>query len=278
MKTRRTIDPIKEIKNITDWIKEYFINNGNANTNAVIGISGGKDSTIAAALLCKAIGREHVIGVMMPEYTQTDIDDSRRVCEYLGIKGIEVDIGPACNALYRAIDESEGDLHHDHSIKNNHMVATNTPSRIRMATLYAVAAVVGGRVVNTCNWSEEYVGYLTKYGDAAGDFTILGHYTVTEVLQIGDALNLPTDLVHKTPADGMCGKSDEENLGFTYAELDDYIRNDASLEYNVLRRIKEKYQAAEHKRRAIQLPGPHPKFIYVDEEGKVVKDDSDWEF
>lgn len=276
MKTRVTIDPIKEIKDITDWIKEYFINNGNASTNAVIGISGGKDSTIAAALLCKAIGRDHVIGVMMPQDTQTDIDDSRRVCEYLGIHSIEIDIGPACRALYRSINENRDDAFGP--IELNPGVATNTPARIRMATLYAIAAEVGGRVVNTCNWSEEYVGYSTKYGDAAGDFTILGHYTVTEVLRIGDALNLPTDLVHKTPADGMCGKSDEENLGFTYAELDDYIRNDASLEYNVLRRIKEKYQAAGHKRRAIQLPGPRPKFIYVDEEGKVIKDDSDWEF
>ena len=269
------INPEVEIENICNWIKSYFVENGNANTKAVIGISGGKDSTIAAALLCRVLGPDRVFGVLMPQDTQVDIDDSRRICEHLGIANIEVDIGPACSALYRAIDESEGDTHHDHSIKNNYMVATNTPSRIRMATLYAVAAVVGGRVVNTCNWSEEYVGYSTKYGDAAGDFTILGHYTVTEVLQIGDALGLPTEFVHKTPSDGMCGKTDEDNLGFTYAELDEYIRNDKHPDYETLRLIQEKWRVSRHKRNAIHLPGPHPQLLYLDTEGNIIKE-RDW--
>jgi NAD+ synthase len=262
------IDPATEIENICDWIKIYFINSGNANTKAVIGISGGKDSTIAAALLCRALGPDRVFGVMMPQNTQADIDDSRAVCEYLGIANIEVDIGPACDALYRKIDEA-----YDFGcrIATVPAVRTNTPARIRMTTLYAVAAMVGGRVVNTCNLSEDYVGYSTKYGDAAGDFTILDNYTVTEVLQIGDALGLPAEFVHKTPSDGMCGKTDEDNLGFTYAVLDDYIRDDIIPDYETLRLIKEKHKAARHKQEAIRLPGPYPELLKLDSEGNIVK-------
>lgn len=266
------INPVAEIENICNWIKNYFINNGNANTKAVVGISGGKDSTIAAALLCRALGPDRVIGVMMPEHTQTDIDDSRRVCEHLGIEGIEIDIGPTCDRLYKALD---GDEHTDHSVKDFPIVTTNTPARIRMATLYAVAGVRGGRVANTCNLSEDFVGYSTKYGDAAGDFTIFDKYTVTEVLQIGDALGLPAEFVHKTPSDGMCGKTDEDNFGFTYAVLDDYIRNDITPDYEILRLIKEKNKAARHKQETIRLPGPYPELLRVDSEGNIVEGE-DW--
>lgn len=268
MKTRVIINPEAEIENICNWIKNYFINNGNANTKAVIGISGGKDSTIAAALLCRALGPDHVFGVMMPQDTQADIDDSRAVCEYLGIANIEVDIGPACDALCRKIDEA-----YDFGcrVATVPAVRTNTPARIRMTTLYAVAAMVGGRVVNTCNLSEDYVGYSTKYGDAAGDFTILDKYTVTEVLQIGDALGLPTKFVHKTPSDGMCGKTDEDNLGFTYAVLDDYIRNDIMPDYETLRLIREKNKTARHKLEAIRLPGPYPELLKLDNEGNIIE-------
>ena len=145
-----------------------------------------------------------------------------------------------------------------------------------MATLYAIAGIRGGRVVNTCNWSEEYVGYSTKYGDAAGDFTVLGHYTVTEVLQIGDALGLPTDLVHKTPSDGMCGKTDEDNLGFTYEVLDDYIRNNTLPDCATLDAIVKKNRYSAHKRKAIQLPGPRPKLLTIDEEGNILNEGDFW--
>lgn len=273
MKTRNIINPEAEIENIVNYIKAYFVDNGDLNTKAVLGISGGKDSTIAAALLCRALGPDRVIGVMMPEHTQTDIDDSRRVCEYLGIEGIEIDIGPTCDKLYKALD---GDGHTDHTVKDFPIVTTNTPARIRMATLYAIAGIRGGRVVNTCNWSEEYVGYSTKYGDAAGDFTILGNYTVTEVLQIGDALGLPTDLVHKTPSDGMCGKTDEDNLGFTYEVLDDYIRNHTIPDVVTLDAIVKKNLYSVHKRRTIQLPGPRPQLLTVDEEGNILNEGDYW--
>lgn len=213
-------DVEKNVEEIKNFIKDYFVNNGTPNTRAVIGISGGKDSTIAAKLLVDALGPHRVIGVLMPQDVQRDIDDSREVCKLLGIKSYEIDIGPACNALYREIDES---YDYDHKVADNPAIATNTPSRIRMATLYAIAAAVGGRVCNTGNASEAFVGYTTKYGDLAGDFALLRNFTVTEVFQIGDYLGLPYELVHKLPSDGMSGKSDEENIGVPYRVIDDYL-------------------------------------------------------
>ena len=213
-------DVEKNVEEIKNFIKDYFVNNGTPNTRAVIGISGGKDSTIAAKLLVDALGKHRVIGVMMPQDVQRDIDDSRKVCELLGITAYEIDIGPACDALYRSIDEA---YDYDHTVKNITAITTNTPSRVRMATLYAVAAAIGGRVCNTGNASEAFVGYTTKYGDLAGDFALLRNFTVTEVFQIGDYLGLPYDLVHKLPSDGMSGKSDEENIGVPYRVIDDYL-------------------------------------------------------
>ena len=213
-------DVEKNVGRIKEFIKDYFVNNATPSTRAVIGISGGKDSTIAAKLLVDALGAHRVIGVLMPQDVQRDIDDSRKVCEILGIKSYEIDIGPACNALYREIDES---YDYDHKVADNPAIATNTPSRIRMTTLYAIAAAVGGRVCNTGNASEAFVGYTTKYGDLAGDFALLRNFTVTEVFQIGDYLGLPYELVHKLPSDGMSGKSDEENIGVPYRVIDDYL-------------------------------------------------------
>ena len=205
------------IDNITKWIRSQVPEGG----KAVLGISGGKDSTIAAALCARALGAENVVGVMMPNGVQHDIEDSIDVCHYLGIINMTINIGSTVNALCREIDEA---YDYDHCCINNPMIKTNLPARLRMSTLYAVAALYpNSRVVNTCNYSEDYVGYSTKYGDAAGDFSPLGGLTVREVLEIGDALGLPYDLVHKTPSDGMCGKTDEDNLGFTYEQLDDFI-------------------------------------------------------
>lgn len=274
MKQIKTIDPAKEIQNITEFITEYFVDNGNKDTKAVIGMSGGKDSTIAAALLCRALGADNVIGVLMPQGTQEDIEDAYQACKVLKIPHLEINIGPACQALYKSIDEiREASC----PIEQNSAVATNTPARIRMTTLYAIAAAVGGRVVNTCNFSEDYVGYSTKYGDSAGDFTVLGNYTVTEILQIGHELGLPANLVDKVPTDGMCGKTDEQRLGFTYAELDKYIRNGEQPDYQTLRKIQEAHKASRHKRRAIVLMGPCPNFIRTDAEtGETLPEE--WEF
>lgn len=205
----------KVTADLINWVREYFNKNASPDTKAVVGISGGKDSSVAAAVCVKALGADRVIGVLMPKGEQPDIDCSRLLVDTLGIKNYTINVGETVNAL-----TSEIAAH----IELTPQAIINTPARIRMTTLYAVAACVGGRVTNTCNLSEDWVGYSTKFGDAAGDFSPLSSLTVTEILQIGDYLGLPAQLVHKIPIDGLCGKSDEENLGFTYAQLDRYIR------------------------------------------------------
>ena len=204
---------------LIEYLKNWF-NQFGENSKAVIGISGGKDSTVAAALLARAIGPERVIGVMMPNGEQSDIDDSIRVCDILGINKLTINIGDIYNAAMVTYEYSTID-------KITEQLQINLAPRIRMMTLYAVAqGQTDGPafVVNTCNKSEDYVGYSTKYGDAAGDIAVLQDFLVSEVLEIGDYLELPHDLVHKTPSDGLCGKTDEDNLGFTYAQLDEYIK------------------------------------------------------
>ena len=230
-----------------NWIKEYF--GDNPNGKAIIGISGGKDSTIAAALCVEALGADRVVGVMMPNGRQNDISDSFDACSVLGIDYFIVNIANAYEGLYEAINEN---LYHraafDKGVEINPMVRTNLPARLRMATLYAVAALYpNSRVVNTCNRSEDYVGYSTKYGDAAGDFSPLGNMTVREVLEIGDKLGLPTHLVHKAPSDGMCGKTDEDNLGFTYEELDNYILGTDHVSSETIEKIERLHNATRHK-------------------------------
>ena len=211
----RGFDAEKTVHNILLWIREYFKNNASENTKAVIGISGGKDSSVTAALCARALGADRVLGVLMPCGTQSDIDCSRSLINALGIKSVELNIGDAFETLMSRLGAE---------IDVTAQARINTPARLRMTALYAVAACVGGRVANTCNLSEDWVGYTTKFGDGAGDFSLLSNLTVTEVVGIGDYLGLPYDLVHKTPIDGLCGKTDEENLGFSYGELDDYIR------------------------------------------------------
>lgn len=212
----KDFNPEQEIEKVTEWIRQWFAENG-PTANAVIGISGGKDSTIVAHLLVRALGKERVIGVLMPDGEQKDIDDSKRVVELLGIKSYVVNIHSAVEAAKEMLKTA--------GIEPAKDAIINTPPRIRMATLYAVAQSVpgGGRVANTCNRSEDYVGYSTKYGDAAGDFSPCSDFTVTEMRLIGDALGVPKELTHKTPSDGLSGMSDEDKLGFTYDELDRYI-------------------------------------------------------
>ena len=196
------------------WIREFFLNNGK-DCNAVVGISGGKDSSVAAALCVEALGKDKVIGVLMPQGNQHDIDMAYLLCDHLGIKRFEINIKDTVESLLSSMPEG---------LEISVQSRTNIPPRVRMTALYAVSQSVNGRVANTCNLSEDYVGYSTRYGDSVGDFSPLSHLTVTEVKEIGYALGLPKVLVEKTPIDGLCGKTDEENLGFTYAELDVYIR------------------------------------------------------
>ena len=209
----------KIVKNeVIQWIRDWFDKNGK-DCNAVVGISGGKDSSVVAALSVEALGKDRVIGVLMPNHIQDDIEYSHLLCEHLGIKNYTVDVGVAIDELLNNIHFRATDIEISDQTK------TNLPARIRMATLYAISQSMNGRVANTCNLSENWVGYCSKFGDAAGDFSPLSQLTVTEVKAIGRELGLPSELVDKTPTDGLCGKTDEDNLGFTYAELDAYIRD-----------------------------------------------------
>lgn len=205
-------NPEKAANRCIEWIRRWFDENGKG-CSAVLGISGGKDSSVAAALCAKALGAERVIGVLMPQGEQFDIDYSHELCEILGIRKIEVNIGDTVAALRAALP-----------FEPSVQTVTNIPPRIRMAVLYAVSQTHNGRVANTCNLSEDWVGYATRYGDGAGDFGPISHFTVQEVKAIGRYLGLPEKFVEKPPLDGLCGKTDEDNLGFTYAELDAYIR------------------------------------------------------
>ena len=203
----------KTVKNqCVRWIQEFFRQNG-PDCNAIVGISGGKDSSVVAALCVEALGKDRVIGVLMPCGEQHDIDMAQLLVEHLGIRHYVINIHDAVEAAKAAMP-----------FELSAQSKTNLPPRIRMATLYAVAQSHNGRVANTCNLSEDWVGYSTRYGDAAGDFSPCSHLTVQEVKAIGRELGLPEVLVEKVPIDGLCGKTDEENLGFRYAELDRYIR------------------------------------------------------
>lgn len=194
------------------WIRDFFEENGKG-CNAIVGISGGKDSSIVAALCVEALGRDRVIGVLMPCGEQHDIDMAKLLVSHLGIRHYIVNIKDAVDGLSKAIPFALSE-----------QSKTNLPPRVRMTTLYAVAQSHNGRVANTCNLSEDWVGYSTRYGDNAGDFSPCSNLTVAEMKQIGRVLGLPDVLVDKVPIDGLCGKTDEENLGFTYAQLDRYIR------------------------------------------------------
>ena len=205
-------DAVKVKDECVQWIRDFFEENG-PGCNAVLGISGGKDSSIAAALCVEALGKDRVIGVLMPCGEQHDIDMAYMLVNHLDIKHYVVNIKDAIEGL-------KGSMPLELSTQS----LTNMPPRIRMTTLYAVSQSCNGRVVNTCNLSEDWVGYSTRYGDAAGDFSPLCNLTVQEVKEIGRLLNLPDVLIDKVPIDGLCGKTDEDNLGFTYAELDRYIR------------------------------------------------------
>lgn len=209
---------------LVQWIRDWFDQNG-PECNCVCGISGGKDSTVVAALCVEALGAERVIGVLMPNGEQPDIDKSYEVVDHLGIKRIEVNIMGAHTALMNAIFDGVWDVRDDFpDFLISNQTRVNLPPRIRMATLYAISQSVNGRVSNNCNLSEDWVGYSTRYGDAAGDFSPLANLTVSEVKAIGYELGLPSDFIEKTPSDGLCGKTDEDNLGFTYDVLDRYIR------------------------------------------------------
>lgn len=212
---------VKEVnEKIDDFIKDFFKDKKGP---AIIGLSGGKDSTFCAKKLVDNLGPDRVIGIMMPNGIQKDISDSEKVCEILGIKKVVANIEGVYSMLNSTILHSILDSF-GKSFDLNDLYSTNQPARCRMLILYGFAALFGGYVCNTCNLSEDVIGYSTKYGDCCGDFSLINMLTVTEVRALGDYVGLPKELIHKAPSDGMCGKTDEDNLGFTYELLDTWIR------------------------------------------------------
>jgi NAD+ synthase len=208
-------DAKKTKEDLVEWIREWFDQNGKG-CCAVLGISGGKDSSIAAALCVEALGKERVIGVLMPNGEQKDIDCAKLLVKTLDIPHYICNIKEATDGVLHCMQEA--------GVEISRQTRINLPPRIRMSTLYAISQSKNGRVANTCNLSEDWVGYATRYGDGAGDFSPLGGLTVQEVKAIGRELPLPIELVEKVPSDGLTDKTDEDNLGFTYEALDKYIR------------------------------------------------------
>ena len=221
-------------KSLIQWIRDWFEQNGYG-CNAVIGISGGKDSSVCAALCVQALGKDRVIGVLMPNGTQSDIADSRQLVEYLGIRSVTVNIAGAVDAIHTQLRAAR--------IAATAQTEINLPPRVRMSVLYAVSQSMNGRVINTCNLSEDWVGYSTRYGDSAGDVSLLGKLTVQEVKALGREMGLPENLVEKTPSDGLCGSSDEQKLGFSYAVLDRYIREGYCEDPVIREKINELHRA-----------------------------------
>lgn len=237
-------------ENAVQWIKDWFEQNGKG-CNAVIGISGGKDSSIVAALCVKALGKERVIGVLMPNGEQSDIDCSKQLVAHLGIPYYVCNIKKAVDGVLESLKIS--------GVEISRQTIVNLPPRIRMSTLYALSQSNNGRVANTCNLSEDWVGYSTRYGDAAGDFSPLGKLTVQEVKAIGKYLDLPINLVEKVPSDGLTDRTDEDNLGFTYAALDKYIRTGVCEDESVKAKIDRLHTLNEFKLK------PIPCFEYLPE-------------
>lgn len=238
----REFDVEKQTKQLIEYTKEWF-NRFGENSKAVLGISGGKDSSVTAAVLKEALGADRVLGIIMPNGTMSDLDDAKLLVEFLGIPYEIVPITDYYNAAIATFEKSK-------SFEVTSDLRINLAPRLRMTTLYAVAQGQGvtSFVVNTCNASEDYVGYSTKYGDAAGDVSLLQDFTVNEVLQIGEYLGLPDTLVHKVPSDGLSGMSDEDKLGFTYAQLDEYISDkNANIPEDVKASIDKKHVANLHK-------------------------------
>lgn len=243
------MNPVRKM--LIQWIRDWFDRNGKK-CNAVVGISGGKDSSVVAALLVEALGKERVIGVLMPNGIQPDITDAQEVVSLLDIRSYEINIKDSVDGILKGLELA--------GIPISEQTIINLPARIRMSTLYAVSQSHNGRVANTCNLSENWIGYSTRYGDAAGDFSPLANLTVSEVVELGLELGLPEHLIKKTPSDGLCGQSDEEKIGFKYEVLDKYIRTGICEDGIIKEKIDGIYESSRFKLESI------PFFQYAGKE------------
>lgn len=208
---------------LVQGIRDWFDKNGKG-CKAVIGLSGGKDSTIVAALCAEALGKENVIGVAIPDKGQ-GWNDADEIAKYLGIRFKHVGID-------KITEQIKFDLYYNGDTRLSEQAEQNIPPRVRMLVLYAISQSFNGRVIGTCNASENYIGYFTKYGDGASDFEPIAELTVHELYQIGDALGIPKKWTYKVPDDGLphsCPDDEKfEKEGFNYRKLDDYIRKGTS--------------------------------------------------
>lgn len=237
--------------NIVDWIEKSMKSSGG--TKAIVGISGGKDSSVTAALCVKSLGKENVIGVLMPDGVQADISDSKDICDFLGIKKIEVNIGNMTRSFLKSLNEIDKTLISELSNKTR----LNLPPRIRMTLLYAISqSIDSSRVINTSNISEDWIGYATIYGDTAGAFSPLGMLTSDEIVQIGDFLGLPNKFISKKPRDGLTGKTDEDVFGFSYEVLNRYIREGICEDENIKKKIDRMHKYSRHKFATIPMFQP----------------------
>lgn len=238
-------DAVSVKNEVVAWIRQWFRQNGDG-CNAIIGISGGKDSSVVAALCVEALGKDRVIGILMPNHQQSDIGDAYKLVDHLDIMHTVINVGQAIDNLSSHINSRnlrKVNPGTEKSVAMSNQAIINLPPRIRMATLYAFSQSLNGRVANTCNLSEDWVGYSTRYGDSVGDFSPLSMLTTDEVIAVGKACGLPDELVEKVPADGLCGSTDEMNLGFTYRALNEYIRTGVCSDPQVKERIDAKHKA-----------------------------------
>lgn len=230
---KNTFNAKQEKNRVVKWIREWFNNNGKG-CKAVIGVSGGADSSVVAALCVEALGKENVVGVLMPNGAQRDISYSKMLVEHLRITNYTINVAGAFNSIVEELKSS--------GIKQSEQSIVNLSPRLRMSILYAVSQSVSGRVANTCNLSEDWIGFSTRYGDSVGDFSPLSLLTKTEVCLIGEELNLPKELVYKVPSDGLTDKTDEDAFGFTYFILDRYIRTGICEDANIKELIDRKHR------------------------------------
>ncbi|MBM9602888.1 NAD(+) synthase [Desulfopila inferna] len=211
---------VKITSQLIYWIKKMIVKTGG--NKAVIGISGGKDSSIVAALCVEALGKENVFGVLMPNGIQKDISYAHEICEHLMIKKIIAPIKSMVELYHHILSAIDKEIINEIS----NQTKLNLPPRVRMTLLYAIAqSIDSSRVINTSNLSEDWVGYATINGDTAGAFAPIGLFTTDEVIQIGRYLKIPEKFIIKPPEDGLTGKTDEDVLGFSYNTLNKYIRD-----------------------------------------------------
>ena len=229
-----------EVEKICEFVRDYYKKNNL--TGAVLGISGGKDSAVVAALLCKALGPENVYGLSLPCHSKkTDYEDAKLIADHFGFTLRKFDLTSTFDSFVENIDH-----HEDYDNANQ-----NLKPRLRMSAVYYFASMLstnGKRyiVAGTSNKSELFVGYFTKGGDSTHDIDLIADFTVSEVIKIGEELGVPKKVLYKAPSDGLSGKTDEDKLGVTYQNIEDYIY-ERELDPKVKEKVKRLHENNQHK-------------------------------